>query len=206
QSNEPRKTRLVLSAPHSVAETWLAEKLAPLTKTETYTPIDIRIDDDPVDFVQDKIDMRIFFGHDLYGDYGVTRLFSGMLIAVASPSLIDRFGKRIENIPDEYLIHTDWGRGFASMPNWEAAIPENHQIDRDLGMHVRMSSTALKFARNGFGVALIPAEMGASDLSAGLVQEMEVSPMELLQSYSIACPKRLQSNPTILAVLDNLTR
>ncbi|MEM7215736.1 MAG: LysR family transcriptional regulator [Pseudomonadota bacterium] len=26
QSNEPRKTRLVLSAPHSVAETWLAEK------------------------------------------------------------------------------------------------------------------------------------------------------------------------------------
>ena len=55
QSDEIRKTRLVLSAPHSVAETWLPHKLALLLAAEDYTPIDVRIDDDPIDMVREKI-------------------------------------------------------------------------------------------------------------------------------------------------------
>ncbi|MEM9232137.1 MAG: hypothetical protein AAGB10_21300 [Pseudomonadota bacterium] len=85
----------------------MARKLAPLAWAEDYALIDIRIDDDPIDFVQDKIDTRICFGHDLYGDYQVDELFGDKLIAVASPDFLSRFGPSVQDIPDRYLIHTD---------------------------------------------------------------------------------------------------
>jgi len=123
QSDEVRTTRLVLSGPHSIVETWLPRKLAPLMRVDDYLPIDVRIDNDPVDFVRDKIDMRIFFGHDLYGDYQIENLFVDSLIAVASPDFMRRFGSRVQDLADHHLIHTHWGSGFASSPNWETFLP-----------------------------------------------------------------------------------
>lgn len=205
QSDEIRKTRLVLSAPHSVVETWLPTKLTPLMQADDYSPIDVRIDDDPVDFVRDKIDMRIFFGHDLYGDYQTENLFTDSLIAVASPDFTRRFGSRVQNLPDRYLIHTHWGSGFASSPNWETVLPVGKCINRNLGMSVNNSSTALSFARNGFGAALIPVEMAADDLSGQRIVQLDTVAMQLPRSYRIAFPKGLLSHPTIVRVLDALS-
>lgn len=205
QSGRTRKARLVLSAPQSVAETWLAAKLAPMTGGEDYDPVDVRVDDDPVDLVQDRIDMRIFFGHDLYGDYRVDTLFADRLIACASPDFAARFGGSIRDVPDRYLIHTDWGRGFASSPDWEAALQEQRAVRRDLSMTVRSSSTALNFCRHGFGVALVPAEMAADDIAAGRVVSMDVRPVELSRNYRIAYPKRLQIHPVVLRILRALS-
>lgn len=205
QSEETRKTRLVVSAPHSIVETWLPRKLASLMRSDNYSPIDVRIDDDPVDFVREKIDMRIFFGHDLYGDYQTENLFADSLVAVASPGFIRRFGSDLRNLPDRYLIHTHWGSGFASSPNWENFLPSGKTINRSLGMSVNSSSTALNFVRNGFGAGLIPAEMAADDISLQRVVPLETEPSELPRSYRIAYPKRLRSHPTIIHLLDALT-
>ncbi|WP_170416268.1 LysR family transcriptional regulator [Ruegeria atlantica] len=206
QSEQIRKTRLVLSAPHSVVETWLPSRLAPLTGADKYSPIDVRIDDDPIDFARDKIDMRIFFGHDLYGDFLIHNLFTDSLIAVANPDFIHRFGPYVQELPDRYLIHTHWGSGFASSPNWESVLPVGKTINRDLGMSVRSSSVALKFARHGFGAALVPAAMAADDLSSGWVVQLDSPPLELPSKYRIAHPKRLKSHPTIVGVLDVLSQ
>lgn len=206
QSDEVRTTRLMLSAPHSIVETWLPRKLAPLMRADDNLPIDVRIDNDPVDFVRDKIDMRIFFGHDLYGDYQTENLFADSLIAVASTDFIRRFGSRVQDLADRQLIHTHWGSGFASSPNWEAFLPGGKTINRSLGMSVNSSSTALNFVRNGFGAALIPAEMAADDLSSLQVKQMDAQARELPRSYRIAFPKRLHSHPTIVRVLDVLSR
>lgn len=205
QSNEIRNTRLVLSAPHSVVESWLPGKLAPLSQTDDYSPIDVRIDDDPIDFVRDKIDMRIFFGHDLYGDYQTQDLFRDSLIAVASPEFTRRFGSGLGDLPDRYFIHTHWGSGFASSPNWEAVLPAGRTIDRTQGMAVNSSSSALNFSRNGFGVALLPAEMTAHDLSLRKLEQLETKTLYLPGSYRIAYPKRLQSHPIIVRLLDALS-
>ncbi|MBO9446671.1 LysR family transcriptional regulator [Ruegeria sp. R14_0] len=205
QSEQIRKTRLVLSAPHSVVETWLPGKLAPLMRAEEYTPIDVRVDEDPIDFARDKIDMRIFFGHDLYGDFQVHSLFADHLIAVASPDFIRQFGAHLQDMPDKFLIHTHWGSGFTSSPNWEAALPVGKTINRDLGMSVRTSSVALVFARHGFGVALVPAAMAADDLYAERLVQLDSPYLELPRSYRLAYPKRLQSHPTIVRVLGALS-
>ncbi|MEX0338434.1 MAG: LysR substrate-binding domain-containing protein [Arenibacterium sp.] len=206
QSDEVRKTRLVLSAPHSVTETWLPRKLRSLMHAEGIAPIDMRSDEDPVDLIRDKIDMRIFYGHDLYGDYQTQDLFTDRLIAVASPEFVNRFGRNIQDLPETHLIHTNWGSGFASSPNWEAVLPVGTTLNRDLGMSVRSSSTALNFARHGFGAALVPAEMAAHDLAEHQLLPLDIIAREMPRSYRIAYPKRLQSHPTILRVLEALAQ
>lgn len=204
QRKEQRKKRLTLSAPQSVAETWLAPKLAALAGADAVAPFDIRIGDDPVDLVRDKVDMRIFYGHDLYNDYQVETLFSDRLLAVASPEFAARHGKELGTVQDRFFIHTDWGRGFASSPDWETALLGQRNIDRNIGLRVQCSSTALNFARHGMGVALVPAMMAADDLAAGRVVQMGFAPLALTQEYRLAYPKRLHANPKVQLVLDAL--
>lgn len=206
QSDERRQPQLVLSAPHSVVETWLPRKLVPVLNDENYAPVDVRIDDDPIDFVRDKIDMRIFFGHDLYGDYQIRHLFKDTQIAVASADFVERFGRDVYALPEQHFIHTDWGSGFASSPNWEAVLTLGKNPSREQGMTVRSSSTALNFVRAGFGVALIPAAMVADDLSARRIVQMDVSPVAMPRGYRIAYPKRLRSHPVVIRTLNALMK
>lgn len=199
-----RRKRVVISAPQSVANTWLASKLSALCSSELDTPIDIRVADDPVDFIHDKIDMRIFYGHDLYGDYQIERLFSDILVAVASPEFVMEHGQNLQEINDGHLIHTDWGRDYSTSPNWSSAFDENRIVDHNVGLRVQASGAALVFAMQGFGVALAPAKMAEMFLNAGTVQKLDLDPIPMRHDYKIAFPKRIAGNSLINTILDVL--
>lgn len=201
QRRTQRIRRFSLSASQSVAETWLAPRLAGLGLLAAKAGLSIRVDEDPIDFVRDKVDMRIFFGHDLYGDYQVETLFADSLVAVAAPQFIVDHGRSLVTLPDKLFIHTDWGRGFASSPDWTTALLGLRQIDRDVGWQVESSSAAIKFAKHGAGVALVPRMMAADDLSSNRIALMEFEPTILAQEYRLAYPKRLQSNAQIQQII-----
>lgn len=201
QRTTSRRKRLILSAPPSVAETWLASKLSTLDLNRLETPLHIRVEDDPVDFESDQIDMRVFYGHDLYGDFQVVPLFSDVMIAVAAPQYAVQFDHKLDDVPDQNFIHTDWGPGFASSPDWNTALDGRRIIDRSAGQLVGHSSTALRFARGSLGVALVPQEMAAMDLKSGTVVRMKMTPIPLQQDYRIAHPKRLNSHPSVQMVV-----
>ena len=198
QRKASHKRRLTLSAPQSVAETWLAPLLARAPKPLS---LNIRVDEDPVDWATENIHMRIFYGHDLYGEYQTETLFSDQIVAVANPQFVERHGKVLDELGDSAFIHTDWGRGFASSPDIVFALETNRVIDRTKGLQVQSSSTALNMARHGLGVALVPAKMAQSDIALGAVQEMNYRSVASTYSYQMAFPKRLKSNRTVLAVL-----
>lgn len=199
--SERRRKRLVVSAPQSVAETWLAAKLSNVEPHDKGNPLCIRIDDDPIDFVRDRVDMRIFYGHDLYGDYRVETLFSDRLVAVAAPDFVERFGTSLASIEDSHLIHTDWGPGFSSSPDWNRAMLGERIVDRNAGLLVQASSTAIAFARRGFGVVLVPNTMVEDDLASGRMVRMALAPVDLPQDYLIAYPKRLSADPHVLSIV-----
>ncbi len=201
QRTRPRKRRLTLSAPQSVAETWLAPRLAQLRDRGDAVPLDIRVEDDPVDLVRDKLDMRIFYGHDLYAEYQVETLFVDSLTAVTNPEMAARLGDALDGVGDDALIHTDWGRGFASSPDWAAVLPERRSVDRSLGHRVQSSSTALNLARHGMGVALLPSRMAVDDLAAGRVVELALPHVEQTLEYRLAFSKRLRANPTVQMII-----
>ena len=78
-------------------------------------------------------------------------------------------------------------------------------VDRDQGMSVRSSSTALNFAKHGFGVALLPSAMASDDLLAGRLQQIEIPSHVIVGEYRIAYPKRLKSNAGIKRLLDSIS-
>lgn len=198
------KRRLVVSAPQSVAETWLAAKLKTISETGQHAPFDIRIEEDPINFARDNIDLRIFYGHDLYGDYRVEPLFSDHLIAVASPDFIARYGDRPDQLEGHFLIHTDWGRDYSSSPNWGAALAGQCMVDQSLGLRVQASSTALQFALQGFGATLAPRFFAVGYLQSGQLRRMRMEPVEMQHLYMVAFPKRFAKNHAILSVVNAL--
>lgn len=200
----PHRKRLVLSAPQSVAETWLASGLAVLDMSGLGLPLDIRVDEDPVDFVRDNVDMRIFYGHDLYGDYQVELLLSDVLVVVASPDFTARHGTVPWHIDDCHLIHTDWGQIYATSPSWNRFFADDRIVNQNSGLRVHSSSTALNFARQGCGVALVPRKIAEDDLSSGRVVRLDAPPVPMTQSYWVAFPKRLARNPVIRSVIQAL--
>jgi len=199
-----RRRRLVLSVPQSVAETWLAPRLARLRGSELSGSLDIRVEDDPIDFARDKVDMRVFYGHDLYGEYRVETLFSDVLVAVASPEFVSSKGRALELIADQDLIHTDWGRGFSTSPNWGDVITGDRIVDHNIGLRVQASSTALSFARQGFGTALLPQRFAEEDLASGRVVQLTMEPVQMKQDYLIAYRKALAASPSLRSVIQVL--
>lgn len=200
-----RRSRLVLSAPHSVAETWLAPRLAGLSATDLNVSLDIRVEGDPIDFARDKVDIRIFYGHDLYGDYQVEPLFSDVLVAIASPEFVAKNGLSLDQIADRDLIHTDWGRDYSTSPSWGRVFAKGRIIDHSAGLRVQASSTALRFARLGFGAALTPLRFAEEGLSLGRIVQLSMDPIPMEQVYLVAYPKRLAANAVLRSVIKVLT-
>ena len=112
-----RRARFLLSAPHSVAETWLPLRLAAWLGDGGVRQVEIRIEEDPVDFSRDRIHMRIFHGHSLYSDSRADVLFHDRMIAIATPAFTASHGSSAWAMPDEVLIHTDWGTDYATGPD-----------------------------------------------------------------------------------------
>ena len=79
--------RVVLSVPASLAETWLLDRMTDLRGL----PLEIRIDEDPVSFTREGVDLRVFYGHELYREYQRETLYRDRLIPVASPSFCSDF-------------------------------------------------------------------------------------------------------------------
>lgn len=200
-SDKMRRTeqarRLVLSIPQSIAETWLAQRLAGLDGLEAGTPLEIRVEDDPIDFTRNRVSVRIFYGHDLYREHRVEDLFSDELVGVASSAFVADHGATLEGLEDRYLIHTDWGRDYATSPDWGAVVAGGRVVDRGRGMRVQTSSVALSFACQGFGAALLPRRMAERDLATGAVVALEMSPIPMPYAYKIAYPDRLAKNAVI---------
>ena len=199
-----QKKRIVLSASESVVESWLAPKLSAIRTAGVTTSLEIRVENDPVDLARDKVDLRIFYGHDLYGDHKIIPLFSDHLIAVASSTFIAEHGRRIDSIKDEHLIHTDWGRDFASSPNWNAAFSGERIIDRNAGLRVQASSIARNFAEHGFGVALIPERMVQKNLRSKQLLKMQMPAIPMKHDYLVAYPKRLEQSRSIQVIIQAL--
>lgn len=204
-----RAPSLILSAPQSVAETWLPGKLAQMRLGgeggEAVSPrIDIRVDDDPIEFAGGGAHMRIFYGHGLYREYRVETLFHDHLIAVASPDFVAEFTAAIDDIPDNRLIHTSWGPGFASSPNWRDHLPAGRPLNMAEGLHLSASSTALAFSRAGFGAALVPEAMAQDDIAQGRLLRLDVPKTLMPHPYLVAFPFALQNRRDVQQVLQAL--
>lgn len=162
-----RRARLVVSVLPTLAELWL---IPALKGFPTELGIEIRVEDDPVSFSGEGIDLRVTYGIAYYPDHRVDVLFSDRIVPICSPDFAAHMASGIAGVQDDQFIHTDWGTAYVTPPSWpawmaRARIPRHP--DASAGIHVALTSLAICAAREGLGLALAPEHVAARDLVAG---------------------------------------
>ncbi len=171
------RSRLIVSVLPSVASHWLNRRLnRRLTGFLALDPairLDIRVEDDPVDFARHGIDVRICYGAHLYPDLANTLLVQDEVLPLCAPVLLDRGvidSSSPDTLPDTLLIHTNWGPSFASHPTWAdwfARAGLDRAPDVGQGHRVGMSSLAIDLAAAGAGIALGQRLLAGDELANG---------------------------------------
>lgn len=181
------RTRMVVSVPFSLAELWLAPRLAVLLDGFPNMAIDVRVEDDPVDVVRQSIDLRISYGDYHYPALKMVRLVHDDVLPVASPDFWRRHGASdLAAVHESQFIHTNWGPNYASHPSWAdwfAASGGNRAPDPSHGRRVGLSSLAIGAARLGLGIALGQRIMAGADLEAGRLIALSPVSVRLGQPY-----------------------
>lgn len=180
------RTRLVVSVPFSLAELWLAPRLAVLLESFPQMAIDVRVEDDPVDVVRQNIDLRISYGDYHYPALKMVRLVHDDVLPVASPEFWQSHGNGLADVHESHFIHTNWGPNYASHPSWAdwfAAAGGSRAPDPSHGRRVGLSSLAIGAARLGLGIALGQRVMASADLEAGRLIALSSVSVRLGQPY-----------------------
>ena len=188
--------RLIVSCLPSLAEAWLLPRLKPDGPL-----IDLRLEPDPVAFARDGIDLRLSYGRNLYPDLVTRPLFRDQVQPMAAPSLAALW----PDLPDDRLIHTDWGAGFASHPAWAAWFaahaPHRPAPAPGSGHRIGGSFLALDMARRGLGVALGQGALAGPMLASGALVALAPGTLPLGHDYVAIHPHAKARKPALQRLL-----
>jgi LysR family glycine cleavage system transcriptional activator len=205
------RSRLVVSVLPSLASTWLAPRLAAYCRTTPGGGIETRIEDDPVDFAREDIDIRICYGPYLYPDFKATALFHDTVAPICSPDFAREHNlneANLSQLPDELFLHTSWGSSFASPPTWKdwfASIGIQRTPNITLGQQIGMSSIALEYARLNMGVLLGQRHLAARDLQENRLILLSQQSLSLGHAYSAVYPHSRVRHSGLQKLLEVLT-
>ena len=185
--------QLVISVVDSFAELWLMPRVARFAPEKPVT-LDIRVQNDPIDFAKDAVDLRLTYGSAYYPGYREHVLFADVAVPVCSPTFWkahqDPIGD-LSNVPQDKLIHVNWGPNYSSTPAWTAWFKQAGFPQQDLdtpGLIISNLSLAIAAARSGLGVVLAPCKLVEQDIKAGtLCVASEVS-LEMAKPYVCIFP------------------
>lgn len=164
-SDRPVQGRIVLSAPASVAVKWLPHVAASLKAEDPKLAVELRMEEDPVDFGEGGPDIRIGYGELPYAGLERDVLVRDVLVPVCAPDF------ELEAKPDDF-IHTDWGASYASLPVWRdwARLARKSAPDPRRGLKAGAATLALDMAMAGLGIALGNVLYGGYDIAAGRLE------------------------------------
>jgi len=207
-SSGATRSRLVVSVITSVAERWLEPRLAAFALREKSLRIDVRVESDPVDFARHNIDLRICYGTNHYPEMNTIRLLQDEVLPLCSPAYLERNpgakAAGMDGVPDDDLIHTNWGPSFVSHPTWHAWFAKSGiaRPNDTKGYQVGVSSLALDLARDGVGVALGQRMMAGGDLAAGRLVPLSAIAIDLGHPYCLVHPRSKARKAGLQALID----
>ncbi|RWC89536.1 MAG: LysR family transcriptional regulator [Mesorhizobium sp.] len=206
------RTRLVVSVPFSLAELWLAPRLAVLLDAFPHMAIDVRAEDDPIDLMRQNVDLRISYGDYHYPGLRMVGLVHDDVLPVCAPDFWQRYGNGdtgLIDLHESLFIHTNWGPNYASHPSWAdwfAACGGNRSPDPSQGRRVGLSSLAIASARLGLGIALGQRVMAQVDLDAGRLIALSSVSVRLGHPYCAFMPPAKADRADVAALVGLLVK
>ena len=169
----PTRSNLIVSVLPSVGVRWLNRRLPEFLNEHPDVRVDLRLEEDPVDFFRNRIDVRLCYGEHLYPEFVTVPFKRDRVTAMCRPDLLAR--ERIDAaaphaLGDDELIHVAWRAGFSSYPAWStwfASQGITRHPRRELGHTTDTSSVAIDLACSGRGVVLGQEMLGETELAAG---------------------------------------
>lgn len=199
-----KRAQLVVSVLPSMAELWLMPRLAAF---EADISVELRVEDDPVAFSREGVDLRITYGSSLYPDYLVKTLFSDRFVPVCRPGYFDKLPGGLGTLPDEAFIHTDWGPAYATQPSWSAWMAHarlSRFPDPAKGLRLGLTSLAVAAAREGMGVALAPEHIAMGEIAAGRLSIASDIGLVMPSPYVLVYPNALARKKSLAALAAHL--
>ncbi|MEI4488276.1 LysR substrate-binding domain-containing protein [Frigidibacter sp. MR17.14] len=201
------RNRLVISALPSVAERWLAPRLAAFARARPGFAFTLRVEEDPVDFAGAGIDLRLCYGAALYPDLPGRVLATDAVVPMCSPDWAAAHPAALADLAaagDADLIHTDWGPVFGSNPGWERwfATGARPRPRPGSGTVVGTSALALDMASAGLGVALGQRMLAGADLAAGRLLALAPEGMAMGHPYRLVTAPGRTPRPLLSALID----
>ena len=204
-----QRTHLSISTIPALAESWLAPRLAEFGRGHAGVSVEVRVEDDPVDLLRDDIDIRLTYGDHLYPHHRTLPLFRDSVTPMHAPGFATMYGGDIDlaRIPDEHLIHVDWGENIADYPDW-AAWFEIAGIarapDTSRGTRVYNASLAIALAARGMGVALGQTELAHRDIASGALLTPSPTTLSLPREYCAVCNETRSAYTPVINLLEIL--
>lgn len=202
--------RLVISVLPALSEHWLLEKITAF-RAETGIALDIRVQDDPVEFERDSIDVRLSYGSTLYAGYFEAPLFSDIAIPVCSAEFWAQHHDpkgALSEVPDALLIHNNWGPSFASEPlwsDWRKAAGWAEAEWSDPGMRVNDLSLAIALAKSGAGIALVPSTLVQKLIDAKALISPSTTSLPMKKNYVCVASKASMEKTAVRRFVDFVT-
>lgn len=198
------RTKLVVSVLPSLAECWFMPAFAAFPGRMSLH-IDLRVENDPVDFPGGEIDLRLCYGSAPYPGQRTVKLFRDEVLPLCHPDLAA--GMTLATAEDSMFIHTNWGQDFASHPSWDEWFGTYHaerRIDPAKGHRVGSSQLALDFARRGLGIALGQRSLAEEQLRTGQLAILDPQSLPLGHGYCAVYPHAKARKAGLLQLTDYL--
>jgi LysR family transcriptional regulator, glycine cleavage system transcriptional activator len=168
----PVRSNLIVSVLPSFGVRWLNRHLPQFLEAHPDVRIDLRLEEDPVDFFRNRIDVRICYGEHLYPEFVTVPFKRDRVTAMCHPKLLVREIDTAspQSLADDVLIHVAWRAGFSSYPEWAAWFASQGITShprRELGHKTDTSSVAIDLACSGHGVVLGQEMLAETELAEG---------------------------------------
>jgi LysR family glycine cleavage system transcriptional activator len=204
----PVRSNLIVSVLPSVGVRWLHRRLPQFLDSHPDVRLDLRLEEDPVDFFRNRIDVRLCYGEHLYPEFVTVPFKRDRVTAMCRPDLLARRGVDLtapHSLGDDALIHVAWRAGFSSYPTWSAWFASQDTSwhpRRELGHTTDTSSVAIDLACSGMGVVLGQEMLAETELAAGELVAPFPHWMQLQYDYCIVYAESNKRNRTVGAFVE----
>lgn len=204
----PVRSNLIVSVLPSIGVRWLNRRVPEFLTAHPDVRLDLRMEEDPVDFFRNRIDVRICYGEHLYPEFTTVPFRSDRVTAMCRPDLPARRKadpQAPQSLGDDSLIHVAWRAGFSSYPAWSAWFASqgiSWLPRRELGHTTDTSSVAIDLACSGRGVVLGQEMLAETELAAGDLVTPFPHWMPLQHDYCAVYAEANKRNRVVTAFVD----
>jgi LysR family glycine cleavage system transcriptional activator len=204
----PVRSNLIVSVLPSVGVRWLNRRLPEFLDSHPDVRLDLRLEEDPVDFFRNRIDVRLCYGEHLYPEFVTVPFKSDRVTAMCRPDLLARRGvdpAAPQSLGDDALIHVAWRAGFSSYPTWSAWFASQGMTWHprlELGHTTDTSCVAIDLACSGRGVVLGQEMLAETELAAGDLVAPFPHWMPLQYDYCVVHAESNKRNRTVGAFVE----